>query len=359
MEGKDDVESSTKINQYVIPSSDDEETKPGTTNHDPKEGEGGTTVTSSESSQPVAISVTDPQEPQSSSADVKREADADAPKNDNGDSNSGVVDPNGSLTGSGSSCSSPIPMAPWKQRYSVRILPDSVTRDGETVLYTLESTRLSYPETSQLGSSGKGTPRNVASSHHSVTYQVRRQYEDFELLEHCLSTAAFPCDGLILPPLPPKPSSNPSQVEMSYDELKSSKKLGGTKKTLLICDEWHKDCWHLQEWLRLMLIHPTFGKNIDVWERFLTAEKAAPRVRIKKSNTSGIISKISDYSGFGPDHYRNVYQHHRDCDEFFQREKDWVFMYHNMTRDTLDSFNARILARISEYIMSNFLIYQY
>lgn len=223
----------------------------------------------------------------------------------------------GSLdNGSGiSSCSSPMPQEPFQPRYKARILPKavSVTKDGDVIIYTINSQRL--------------------LDH--VDFTVKRQYEDFEYLDHCLSTAVLPGDGVIFPPLPPK-----AAITAEETQEKSKEKLGKTSK-VLIAGEWHKDCFHLQEYLKLMLNHTLFGRNNDVWDKFLAAKDPLVRVNVKKAPS--IMSKITEsFDG------KASKSSHKDFDEYFQKERDFVQLYTQLTKESSEAFNATIYARLSK-----------
>lgn len=138
----------------------------------------------------------------------------------------------------------------------------------------------------------------------------------------------------------------------------------------------------LEQYVNLMLNHSTFGRNQDVWDKFLTSEKPAARIKVGNKKTSSnfsFISKFMDSSSGSPSGMTSssssgitsgtgvpgsprmgitssssttltpsVIQHHRDCDEFFQNEKDWLHVYNIAMKETLESLNSRINAKFSE-----------
>ena len=142
---------------------------------------------------------------------------------------------------------------------------------------------------------------------------------------------------------------------------------------------FRRDCHMLEQYVNLMLTHPTFGRNLDVWDKFLTSDKPAARIKVgnkKSSSNFSFISKFMDGGGSGaggapgmgsqsggapgvgaPGSPRlgvsssnttltpSVIHHHRDCDEFFQNEKDWVHVYTIAMKDTLESLNSRLSAK--------------
>ncbi|XP_023228928.1 sorting nexin-32-like [Centruroides sculpturatus] len=203
-----------------------------------------------------------------------------------------------------STCSSPLPPEPFEPRYTVKFT-GNVTKDGDIVKYTIKTQRVI----------GDGTE-----------YIIQRRYEDFEWLEHCLVTSNN-IHGIIIPPLPPRP---PITSEMA--EAKSKKQLGSNTKTL-IGDEFHKDCRQLEQYLRLLLNHPLFGCE-DVLEKFLTEKEPPARAKIKK----GLFSKLSDS-------IENRKSNHKDCEEFFQKERDWVNKYGIQISECSEAYNNVVYAQ--------------
>ncbi|GIY70995.1 sorting nexin-32 [Caerostris darwini] len=195
-----------------------------------------------------------------------------------------------------STCSSPVPPEPFEPLYSVKF-SGSVEKDGDVVKYAITSKKNSD----------------------DTSYSVQRQYEDFEWLEHCLLTAN-PLPGLIVPPLPPKPA-----ITSEMAEAKSKKQLGNQTKTL-IGDQFNKDCLQLEQYLRLLLAHRLFGRD-EVLEKFLTEKEPPPRAKIKR----GIFSRISE----SLESKKNT---HKDCEEFFQRERDWLAKYSVQIKETNEAF---------------------
>ncbi|RWS26180.1 Sorting nexin-32-like protein [Leptotrombidium deliense] len=211
---------------------------------------------------------------------------------------------------SSSSSSTFAPREPFKAQYYVKIFSNAVTKDGEAVTYTIISKSLFDCRSGEVS--------------------VKRQYEDFEYLNHCLVTSNYPNLGLLTPPLPPQPA-----ITLSMAREKSKEKLGSSTKTI-ISDEWHKDCWHLQEYLRLMLNHPIYGKH-DIWQIFLRSQDPPLRVKIKKS--VGLMDRINDS-------IEKSKSGHKDCDEFFHRERNWVLIYSNAIKAASDTFNSIIYGRL-------------
>ncbi|CAL1288618.1 unnamed protein product [Larinioides sclopetarius] len=195
-----------------------------------------------------------------------------------------------------STSSSPIPPEPFEPQFSVKF-SGTVEKDGDVVKYTITSKLISDDS----------------------TYVVQRQYEDFMWLEHCLLTAN-PLPGLIVPPLPPKPA-----ITSEMAEAKSRKQLGSDTKTL-IGDQFNKDCLQLEQYLRLLLSHRLFGKD-EVLRKFLTEKEPPPRAKIKR----GIFSRISES-------LEGRKSTHKDCEEFFQKERDWISKYSIQIKETNEAF---------------------
>ena len=110
--------------------------------------------------------------------------------------------------------------------------------------------------------------------------------------------------------------------------------MGADSKTL-IGDEFNKDCWLLQYYLRSMLRHPVFGNN-SVLDTFLTEKEPLPRPKLKKN--FGFMSRITDSLD-------NWKYSHKDCDEFFQKERDFINEYTVHLKEASDSLNAIIYGR--------------
>lgn len=270
---------------------------------------------------------------------------------------------------SGSSTSSTPVSSPFKPHFtilSVKIAgqKDALNPSPEFTTYLIESKR---------NSNVNGTNSDYGDDSSKI-FLVKRQWEDVEYLDHCLASTAFPSDGLIIPPLPPKliPTFDDS-IDGSYDHM--LKTLSSSRYAeSIINPRWIKDCDEIFEYLGLMSSHPVFGKNFDTWSRFLTADKPVPRVRRKKESAS-IMSKISDtFSTSGgnsssisasnissgnvaiaesalssPSSFsRTLLLSHRDCEEYFQREKEWVHAYNIYTKDALEAFNSVVQAKESK-----------
>lgn len=202
-----------------------------------------------------------------------------------------------------STCSSPVPLEPFEPLFTVKF-SSTVEKDGDVVKYTIKSQK----------------------TNEDTTYTVQRQYEDFEWLEHCLLTAN-PLPGLIIPPIPPKPA-----ITSEMAEAKSKKQLGSDTKTL-IGDQFSKDCLQLEQYLRLLLSHCLFGQD-EILAKFLTEKEPPPRAKVKR----GLFSRLTE-SLEGRKHT------HKDCEEFFQKERDWLNKYSVQIKETNEAFNSVVYSQ--------------
>lgn len=238
------------------------------------------------------------EEPPPSNDDDRRDA-AEADAEDCG-SESNTLD---SVSGF-SSASSTVPPEPFRPLFEASLTGD-VSKDGDVVTYAL---------------------RAVKTHGDGKVYAVKRQYEDFEYLHHCLTTTN-PTPGLITPPLPPKPG-----ITSEMAEAKSRRQLGSDSKTM-IGDEFDRDCGRLEAYLNLMLAHPTYGTDVSL-EKFLTEKEALPRAKVKKGMFVRLSSTLESRK-----------EGHKDCDEFFQTERDFVAKCCVATKATSAAFNDMVFAR--------------
>ena len=311
-----------------------------------------------------------------------------------------------------SSASSPVmpSIVPHKPRFSAIVkpfippAPSHLKEDREPGLfftYLVQSRRLPVNSSPSRGTGGQ---KDDSECHeHPEEYVVKRVWEDFEFLHQCLTLAAFPSsNGLIIPPLPAKvvPSLESRTGVNAYDHLvkqfqslatdsrnssrHQSPTLGNSVNNssgcaglqsppphhhsshhafnsyvkAMISPDFRSDCFQLQEYLNLMVCHPVFGKNIDVWERFLTSEKPAPRIKAGSSSSSSSSSTSKGHfsssmaSNANVSAYASAALHHRDCDEFFQKERDWVHLYSDVTRECLSSLNSNLSAKNSKCLLN-------
>lgn len=210
------------------------------------------------------------------------------------------------------SSSSSVPTEqPFKVKYSVQVT--SIKTNPENVLFQIESKDLITGE----------------------IRMVQREYQDFEQLNYNLISSAYPAFGLIIPPLP-KFSSTFSFHEPS----KTKAKLGPYSSSLKI-HEWDRNCFQLQQYLSYMLNHPIFGRD-EAWVQFLRTPDPAPRIKLKKSNFLSKLSENMELKGKTS---------HKDCEEYFQKERDWNNAYSIVIKQASECFNNIITARLSEYLI--------
>ncbi|XP_014678582.1 PREDICTED: uncharacterized protein LOC106818381, partial [Priapulus caudatus] len=224
----------------------------------------------------------------------------------------------------------------YEYRYSLGIWTPHYTGDKSFMMYTIRTKQVrTYAKhrTTWVRTRDKSfmlyTIRTKQIKDDDSDYKfIQRQWEDLEWLEHCL-TVDINVSGIIVPPLPPKPGANAASAE-----TRSRKQLGSATKTL-VGDEFYRDCRMLEKYLRLLINHPTFGKN-PALEKFLMQKEPPTRARVKK----GMFSKLSSA-------VENRKSSHPDCDEFFQKERTWVTEYSNIMKDCSNAFNQKVYAQKS------------
>lgn len=163
----------------------------------------------------------------------------------------------------------------------------------------------------------------------SQKYKVSRSFHDFQFLEQQLFHSGQNLYGYILPPFPANLNSQ-SKEQTSYPETSNGKYLPGYGR--FVSDEYQ-----LFHWLRLVLEHPVFGHS-GLIEPFLTEKNIPPPGKIVKP--IGIIKSIQDTID------SRKYAH-KDCDLFFQNERDWSIKVHELMQLSTDAFNSTINARHS------------
>ncbi|XP_022793565.1 sorting nexin-32-like [Stylophora pistillata] len=137
--------------------------------------------------------------------------------------------------------------------WPVKVLDAS--KDGEIVKFTIQT-------------------NIVDESEEEKGVVVLRQYKDLEWLYHCL-IAHNNVDGVVIPPLPPKPVTT-----VSAAEAKSKKQLGKDAKNM-VADEFSRDCRNMEKFLQLVVAHPAYSKDEDL-QKFLKEENPPVRSKVKK-----------------------------------------------------------------------------
>lgn len=149
---------------------------------------------------------------------------------------------------------------------------------------------------------------------------VLRQYEDLEWLYHCL-IAHNNVDGVVIPPLPPKPLTS-----VSAAEARSKKQLGKDAKHM-VADEFLRDCRNFEKFLQLVILHPAFSKDEDL-QKFLQEENPPVRAKVKKGVIESLSRSVSDFR----------HHNHKDVDEEFQNKRDFVEQYTPLAKETYGNF---------------------
>ncbi|KAL3879588.1 hypothetical protein ACJMK2_031877 [Sinanodonta woodiana] len=202
--------------------------------------------------------------------------------------------------------STPTKYTPFQPRFRVQI-PDAV-KDGDALLFTVKVFKLE------------------ARAEESST--IKRQYEDVEWLHHLLVTHNN-TDGVIIPPLPPRPEADAKSAES-----KSKKQLGSDTK-FIMPDEFNKESRVIEKYLQLMLAHEVFGKDKNL-ETFLCEEKAPERTKINM----GILGRLST----SVEKARKG--QHKDIDEYFHKKREWSTEYSKIIKDTSANFNKMVYAQM-------------
>lgn len=156
----------------------------------------------------------------------------------------------------------------------------------------------------------------------SQNHRVIRTFQDFQFLKQQLFHFGQCLHGYIIPPFPDETGTP--------NEISNGKPLPGYG--CFIADEY----W-LKFWLKHVLEHPVFGKS-GLLQPFLTEENIPPPGKISKP--IGIIKSIQDTID------SRKYAH-KDCDVFFQKERDWSLKVHELMQMASETFNTTINARHS------------
>lgn len=175
---------------------------------------------------------------------------------------------------------------------------------------------------------GDDTKFIIQSSKDDQNYRVTRSFHDFQFLEQQLFHSGQCLYGYILPPFPNQLSAQAGTGMVA--ETSNGRQLPGYGR--FVSDEYQ-----LSYWLRHVLEHPVFGKS-GLIEPFLTEENIPPPGKIAKP--IGIIKSIQDTID------SRKYAH-KDCDTFFQKERDWCIKVHESMQLATEAFNSTINARHS------------
>lgn len=169
---------------------------------------------------------------------------------------------------------------------------------------------------------------SVRNPDQAQKYRVSRSFHDFQFLEQQLFHSGQCLYGFIIPPFPSQLSQN--KEHSSLPESSNGKPLPGYGR--FVSDEFQ-----LFHWLRLVLEHPMFGHS-GLVDPFLTEKNIPPPGKIVKP--IGIFKSIQDT-------FDSRKFAHKDCDLFFQNERDWSIKVHELMQLSTDAFNSTINARHS------------
>ncbi|RUS87264.1 hypothetical protein EGW08_004944 [Elysia chlorotica] len=154
-----------------------------------------------------------------------------------------------------------------------------------------------------------------------------RQYEDFEWLHHNLVTNND-IRGIIVPPLPVKPLSDPKSAESL------SKKQMGDNTRIMRGDQFEHDCLSVQKYLELVLSHPTFGRD-KMLSSFLTEQEAPVRARLNK----GLITRLSSVIDTARKSNR------KDVDEYYNTKRYFATEYSKAIKEASLNYNKLLVAQ--------------
>lgn len=201
-----------------------------------------------------------------------------------------------------SESSSPEPPAAREAKFVVEQL-EKVLKEGELPKYTIVSIK-------------------TLDGH---KYRVHRTFHDFQFLAQQLFHSGQCLAGYIIPPFPAETPQNPDPLVEA-----NTRQLPGYGK--FVSDEFQ-----LYHWLRLVLAHPVFGHS-GLIEPFLCEKSLPPPGKIKKH--MGIIKSIQETID------SRKYAH-KDCDSFFQNERDWSLKVYDLMQQSTVAFNSTVNARHS------------
>lgn len=199
----------------------------------------------------------------------------------------------------------------------------------------------------------------IQSTREEQSYTVVRSFHDFQFLEQQLFHSGQCLYGYILPPFPNQLSSQssatsittntasttPTTTTSNYNNnnITSTNQIGdggeaiNGARILPGYGRFVDDEYQLFYWLQHVLDHPVFGKS-GLIEPFLTETDIPPPGKISKP--MGLIKSIQDTID------SRKYAH-KDCDPFFQKERDWSIKVHELMSLATEAFNATINARHS------------
>lgn len=195
----------------------------------------------------------------------------------------------------------------------------------------------------------------IKSMRDGQSYSVTRSFHDLQFLEQQLFHSGQCLYGYILPPFPNRltsPSSATSTTTTTTSTPTSNNNNNNNNNDITThtsgdaangvrflpgYGHFVSDEYKLFYWLKHVLDHPVFGKS-GLVEPFLTEPDIPPPGKISKP--LGLIKSIQDTID------SRKYAH-KDCDPFFQKERDWSNKVHELVTLSTDAFNSTINARHS------------
>lgn len=188
----------------------------------------------------------------------------------------------------------------------------------------------------------------IQSTREGQSYSVTRSFHDFQFLEQQLFHSGQCLYGYILPPFPSRLSSQSSVTTTTTTTTTSTPTSNYNNNITTTSGEngarilpgygrFVSDEYQLFYWLQHVLEHPLFGKS-GLIEPFLTELDIPPPGKISKP--LGLIKSIQDTID------SRKYAH-KDCDPFFQKERDWCIKVHEQMTLATEAFNSTINARHS------------
>ena len=148
-------------------------------------------------------------------------------------------------------------------RYHIRFT-GQVTKSGDTVIYHIKVKKLVGGMEDSRYTGWLLRMFFIANFYLQVTDLVvphplhlrviQREYDDFEFLNHVL-TSSYDVTGVIVPPLPPRPA-----LDASAAEARAKRQLGQATKNVR-SDDFEAECRALDKYLLDLLAHPLFGTS--------------------------------------------------------------------------------------------------
>ncbi|BFZ24471.1 hypothetical protein BsWGS_27510 [Bradybaena similaris] len=158
-------------------------------------------------------------------------------------------------------------------------------------------------------------------------YVVLRQFEDLEWLHHNLVTANN-VEGVIVPPLPVKPITDPKSAESL------SRRQFGSNTKVMKGDQFELDCRSVQKYLQLMLSHQVFGQDKNL-AKFLTDEEPPVRARVSKGLMMRLSSAIDNARKGG----------HKDVDDYFAGQRNFANEFSKYMKEASLNYNKLLVAQ--------------